>query len=97
LLTADGWAGDSNRAECATVRRAAGPETLGFLMALARYLKSKFGPRPLKLKLPGMNWVKVGILALLIVTAVVAAHYWRKGAGNVVLPLTLVGSYAVWR
>jgi hypothetical protein len=44
-----------------------------------------------------MNWIKPAIFVAIIVAAVVAAIYWRKLAGAVVLPLTLVALYAVWR
>ena len=46
---------------------------------------------------PRMNWPKAAIFAVLIVIALVVAHYWRKLSGVVVLPLTLVALYTVWR
>lgn len=45
----------------------------------------------------GMNWLKLALFAVLIATAAIAAIQWRKLAGAVVLPLTLVALYAVWR
>ena len=44
-----------------------------------------------------MNWTKATIYAVLIAIALVAALHWRKFAGAVVLPLTLVALYTVWR
>jgi hypothetical protein len=44
-----------------------------------------------------MNWPKAALFAVLIVIAFVAAHQWRKLSGAVILPLTLVALYAVWR
>jgi hypothetical protein len=44
-----------------------------------------------------MNWTKAAIFAALIVVAIAAAIHWRKFAGAVVLPLTLVALYGVWR
>ena len=40
---------------------------------------------------------KAAIMGAIILTAVIVAHHWRKGAGTVVLPVALVASYAVWR
>jgi hypothetical protein len=45
----------------------------------------------------GMNWTKATIFAVLIVTAIIVAIHYRKLAGTVVLPVTLVALYAVWR
>ena len=44
----------------------------------------------------GMNWTKATIFAVLIVTAIIVAIHYRKLAGAVVLPLTLVALYSVW-
>jgi len=44
-----------------------------------------------------MMWTKVAIFAVLIAIAAAAAHHWHKLAGVVILPLTLVALYAVWR
>jgi|HubBroStandDraft_6_1064221.scaffolds.fasta_scaffold1208613_2 hypothetical protein len=44
-----------------------------------------------------MSWTKAAIFAALIVIAIVAALYWRKLAGAVVLPIALVALYGVWR
>jgi|KBSMisStaDraftv2_1062788.scaffolds.fasta_scaffold1428704_2 hypothetical protein len=44
-----------------------------------------------------MTWTKAVIFAVLIVTAIIIAIYYRKLAGTVVLPVTLVALYAVWR
>jgi hypothetical protein len=45
----------------------------------------------------GMNWTKLAIYAVIIVTAIVMAQQWRKGAAAVVLPVTLIALYGVWR
>ena len=45
----------------------------------------------------GMNWAKLAISGITIVTAVVVAQQWRKGAAAVVLPVTLIALYDVWR
>jgi hypothetical protein len=57
-----------------------------------RYRKASSGYTRLN-----MNWLKIAIFAVVTVTAVVAAHHWRKGAANIILPLTIVALYAVWR
>jgi hypothetical protein len=44
-----------------------------------------------------MDWPKLAIAAVLLVAAIVAALTWRKGAGSVVVPVTLVALYVVWR
>jgi len=44
-----------------------------------------------------MNWAKAAIFAAVILAAIVAAIYWRKFAGAVVVPVTLLALYAVWR
>lgn len=44
-----------------------------------------------------MTWTKAVIFAVLIVTAIILATYYRKLAGTVVLPVTLIALYAVWR
>ena len=44
-----------------------------------------------------MTWTKAVIFAVLTVTAIIIAIYYRKLAGTVVLPVTLVALYAVWR
>ena len=44
-----------------------------------------------------MNWVKATIFVVMIVTAIILAIHYRKLAGTVVLPATLVALYAVWR
>jgi len=44
-----------------------------------------------------MNWAKAAIFAVLIVGGIIVAIHWRKLAGAVVLPVTLVALYAVWR
>jgi hypothetical protein len=44
-----------------------------------------------------MNWIKAAIFAALIVAAIIVAIHWGKLAGAVVLPVTLVALYAVWR
>ena len=49
------------------------------------------------LKIRGMFRAKAAILAAIILTAVIVAYYWRKGAGTVFLPVALIASYAVWR
>src|SRR5204863_9019370 len=35
--------------------------------------------------------------AVIILTALIVAYHWRKGAGTVVMPVALLASYAVWR
>jgi len=44
-----------------------------------------------------MNWPKIAISAVIIVTATTIGIQWRKVAGAVVAPVTLVALYAVWR
>jgi len=55
--------------------------------------------RPLELNynIPAMDWPKVAIAAVLLAVAIAAALTWHKGAGNVVVPVTLVALYVVWR
>jgi len=44
-----------------------------------------------------MDWPKLTIAAVLLAVAIAAALTWHKGAGNVVVPVTLVALYVVWR
>jgi membrane protein implicated in regulation of membrane protease activity len=44
-----------------------------------------------------MDWPKIAISAVIIVTAIAIGIQWRKVAGAVVAPVTLVALYAVWR
>ena len=55
------------------------------------------GPLELNYNIPAMDWPKVAIAAVLLAVAIGAALTWHKGAGNVVVPVTLVALYAVWR
>jgi hypothetical protein len=40
---------------------------------------------------------KAAIMAVIILTALIVAYHWRKGAGTVVVPVAVLASYAVWR
>ena len=44
-----------------------------------------------------MDWPKLAIAAVLLAVAIAAALTWHKGASNVVVPVTLVALYVVWR
>ena len=46
---------------------------------------------------PRMLRGKAAIMAVIILTALIVAYHWRKGAGTVVVPVALLASYAVWR
>ena len=45
----------------------------------------------------GMGWPKLAILTVLLAIGIAMAFSWHKGAANVVVPVTLVALYAVWR
>jgi hypothetical protein len=55
------------------------------------------GPLELNYNIPAMEWPKLAIAAGLLAAAIAAALTWHKGAGSVVLPVTLVALYVVWR
>jgi hypothetical protein len=44
-----------------------------------------------------MGWPKLAILTVLLAIGIAGAFSWHKGAANVVVPVTLVALYAVWR
>jgi hypothetical protein len=44
-----------------------------------------------------MIWVKLVILVAIVAAATAAANHWPKAAANMVVPLSLIAMYAVWR